>query len=263
MHRAHRNGYDHSVRAAGVTMVEIGSDAGTTPGDLEAAINERTGLVVYLMSPWAKQGALSLAETCAIAHQHGVPVLVDAAAVLPPAENLTRFIAEGADLVTFSGGKGLRGPQSSGMVLGKKAIIEACRANGSPNHSLGRPMKVGKEEMLGLLAAVEWSLDQDEAYVLAGYEATVRGWLDGLGNLPGVTVERGYPSEAGQPHSRAILRIGPACARTRDEIVKALWEGDPRIAVAPVGADGIALNPQTLGPGEDALVLKALRGALA
>ena len=120
-------------------------------------------------------------------------------------------------------------------------------------------MKVGKEETLGLLAAVEWSLEQEESYNLAGYEATVRGWLDGLHDLPGITAERGYPSEAGQPHGRAILHIGPPCKLKRDEVVQALWEQDPRIAVSPVGADGIALNPQTLEPGEAELVLAAIR----
>ncbi len=119
-------------------------------------------------------------------------------------------------------------------------------------------MKVGKEELLGALAAVEWSLAQDEGAILAGYEATVARWLDGLAGLPGVTAERGYPSEAGQPHGRAIVRIAPPCPLTRDEVVAALWEGDPRIAVAKLGADAIALNPQTLEPGEDDLVLAAL-----
>ena len=123
-------------------------------------------------------------------------------------------------------------------------------------------MKVGKEEILGMLAAVEWSLSQDEAVVLAGYEAVVRGWLAGLQDIEGVTVERGYPSEAGQPHGRAIVRFDPRCPLSRDEVVAALWDQNPRVAVASVGADAIAMNPQTLEPGEDRLVLDALRGVL-
>src|SRR5438067_4804204 len=137
MFRAHRNGYDHSVRAAGATIVDVGYGHGTLPYQLEAAFGERTALVVYLMSPWAGRGALPLPETCAIAQRHGVPVLVDAAAMLPPAENLRRFIAEGADLVTFSGGKGLNGPQGSGVLAGRVDLIRAATANGSPNHSVG------------------------------------------------------------------------------------------------------------------------------
>jgi hypothetical protein len=119
-------------------------------------------------------------------------------------------------------------------------------------------MKVGKEELLGALAAVEWSLQQDEAAVLAGYEAMVDRWLTGLRGLRGVSVERGYPSEAGQPHSRAIVRLGPDARLGRDALVAALWDADPRIAVASIGDDGIALNPQTLEPREDQQVLSAL-----
>jgi seryl-tRNA(Sec) selenium transferase len=179
--------------------------------------------------------------------------------------NLWRFTRElGADAAIFSGGKGLRGPQSSGLVLGRTEIVAGCRANGNPNHSLGRPMKVGKEELAGILAAVEWSLAQDEPALLARYEASVQRWIAGLAGLPGVTVERGYPSEAGQPHARAIVHVGPPCPLGRDEVVAALWDGEPRIAVGSHGldADALALNPQTLEPGEDEIVLGALRQAL-
>src|ERR1051325_8944441 len=100
MHRAHRNGYDHGVRAAGARIVDIGYGGSTLPYQLQAAINERTALVVFLMSPWASQAALSLEQTCQIAHASNIPVFVDAAAMLPPADNLRRYIDEGADLVT-------------------------------------------------------------------------------------------------------------------------------------------------------------------
>ena len=194
-----------------------------------------------------------------------MPVLVDAAAQIPPVANLSRFTRElGADAAIFSGGKGLRGPQGSGLVLGRREIIDGCRANGNPNHSIGRPMKAGKEELVGLLAAVEWTLAQDEAALLAGYEASVRRWIEGLQGIPGVTAERGYPSEAGQPHGRAIVRVGPPSPWTAAGVAAALWEGTPRIAVSVV-EDGaaLALNPQTLEPGEDGVVLKRLREVLA
>jgi seryl-tRNA(Sec) selenium transferase len=191
-------------------------------------------------------------------------VLVDAAAQIPPIANLWRFTRElGADAAIFSGGKGLRGPAASGLVLGRREIVEGCRANGNPNHSIGRPMKVGKEELAGLLAAVEWALAQDEAALLAAYEATVEGWIAGLAGIPGVTAERGFPSEAGQPHGRAVVRFAPPCPLSRDEVVAALWDGEPCVAVGEVGEDAIALNPQTLEPGEDEVVLAQLRRVLA
>ena len=105
-------------------------------------------------------------------------------------------------------------------------------------------------------------LQQDEPALLASYEAMVQRWIDGLAGLPGVTAERRYPSEAGQPHSRAIVHLGPGSRLGRTELVAALWDADPRIAVSEVDSDAIALNPQTLEPGEDQLVLDALRRLL-
>ena len=263
IHRAHRNGYDHAARQTGAKLVEIGMAHATQRWELEAALTPRTACVLYFAGAHYATGALPLADVIEIAHDHGVPVLVDAAAQIPPIAALWQYARElGADAAIFSGGKGLRGPQSSGLVLGSRKIVEACYPNGSPNQSIGRPMKVGKEEMLGILAAVEWSLSQDEAATLAGYEASVQRWLAGLKDIEGVTAERGYPSEAGQPHGRAIVRFGPACPLSRDEVADALWAQNPRIAVARVGDDGIALNPQTLEPGEDLTVLEALRGVL-
>jgi L-seryl-tRNA(Ser) seleniumtransferase len=254
-----RNGYDQAARQTGARLVDVGPSR----EDLEAAFSSRTVAVLYFAGAHYAGGALDLEAVVSVARARHVPVLVDAAAQLPPISSLWHFTAElGANAAIFSGGKGLRGPQSSGLVLGQRALVEACIPNGPPNHSLGRPMKVGKEEMLGLLAAVEWSLEQDEASVLAGYEETVQGWIDGLRGIPGVRVERGYPSEAGQPHGRAIVYFQNDSRLSRDGLVAALWEGEPRIAVGEVATDAIALNPHTLEPGEDRIVLMALRRLL-
>jgi L-seryl-tRNA(Ser) seleniumtransferase len=256
-----RNGYDQAARQTGARMVEVASDA---IADFESALTPQSACVLFFAGANFASGAPALADVVQTARAHATPVLVDAAAQIPPMSALRYFTCElGADAAIFSGGKGLRGPQSSGLVLGRRALIDACIANGPPNHSLGRPMKVGKEELLGILAAVEWSLGQDETALLASYEATVKRWIDGLSGLPGVTLERGYPSEAGQPHARAILRLGTGSRLTRAELVSALWDGDPRIAVGEVDGDAIALNPQTVEPGEDELVLRELRRLLS
>lgn len=261
VHRGQRNGYDYAARQTGARMVEVGE----TEAELREAISERTACVLWFAGEHFAAGGLPLPEVVAIGRERGVPVLVDAAAQIPPTANLWRFTRElGADAAIFSGGKGLRGPQSSGLVLGRQAIVDGCRANGNPNHSIGRPMKAGKEELVGLLAAVEWTLGQDEAVILAGYEASVRRWIEGLRGILGVTAERGYPSEAGQPHGRAIVRFGAPCPWAAGAVAEALWEGTPRIAVGTVtGEEAIALNPQTLEPGEDGLVLERLREILA
>ena len=146
--------------------------------------------------------------------------------------------------------------------LGKQAIIDGIRPNAAPNKSFGRPMKVGKEELAGLLTAIELAVRQDEAAMLAGYEDSVRMWVEGLSGIPGTSVERRYPSEAGQPHGRAVITLDPSFPLTRDAVVAALWDRDPRIAVGEIGTDTFALNPQTLETGEDRIVLEAVREVL-
>ncbi len=261
VYRSQRNGYDYAARQTGALLIDVGP----SEGDLATAINDRTACILWFAGAHYAEGALPLDEVVDIARARGVPVIVDAAAQVPPVASLWHFTRDlGADVAIFSGGKGLRGPQSSGLVLGRRDLIEACRVNGNPNHSIGRPMKVGKEELAGILAAVEWSLAQDEPAILAGYEETVQLWIAGLADIPQVTAERGYPSEAGQPHGRAIVRFSESCPLTRDEVVTALWDGSPRIAVGTVKGDdnAIALNPQTLDQDEAMIVLSTLRQLL-
>jgi uncharacterized pyridoxal phosphate-dependent enzyme len=260
MHASQRNGYDYAARMTGATFVEIEG----TPEALEAAITDRTGAVLWFAGAHFAEGALPIEQVIEIAHRHNVPVVIDAAAQVPSIENLWHFTRDlGADIAVFSGGKGLRGPQSSGLVLGRPDLIEGCIVNGSPNYSIGRPMKVGKEELFGILAAVEWSLAQDEPAALAAWEGIVQMWIDGLKGIPDITVERGYPSEAGQPHSRAIITLGPDAAMDRDRLIAALWNGEPSIAVGEPGPDAIALNPQTVTVEQAEIVLQAVRRALS
>lgn len=259
IHKSHRNGYDHAIRQVGVKLVEIGMALNTYPWELERAINERTAAVFYFPGALSGRGDLPLETVIEIANRHSVPVIVDAAAQLPPVENLWRFTQLGAALAVFSGGKDLRGPQASGLIVGRKDLIEAIRINGSPNHSIGRPMKVGKEEMVGLLAAVKRYLTLDHEGRASQDEETVSGWCLELNRLPGVHAERSFPNEAGQPLPRAKITIDPAKAGlTCDAVVKQLEAGSPSIMVARAGADGLYLNPMTLADGEEQLVLNRL-----
>lgn len=266
IHRAHRNGYDHAIRAAGATVVEVGYGHGTIPYQLEAAFTERTALVMYLASPWASRGALPLAQTCAIAHRHDIPVLVDAAAMLPPPENLTRFIAEGADLVTFSGGKGLRGPQSSGILAGRADLIRAALANGSPNHSVGRAAKAAKEDIVGLIVALERYLRLDHAAEMARWEAQAEYMLERLDGLPGVEARLLYD---GREHTtpRVELRFAPESRIDAHALVLEMEESDPRIYLfepnGPSAApNSVVINTLTMQPGDEKIVADALRPML-
>jgi uncharacterized pyridoxal phosphate-dependent enzyme len=263
VHKSHRNGYDHAIRQVGVKLVEIGMALNTYPWELERAINERTAAIFYFPGALSGRGDLPLATVIEIANQHNVPVIVDGAAQLPPMENLWRFTQMGAALAVFSGGKDLRGPQSSGLVVGRKDLIEAIRPNASPNHSIGRPMKVGKEEMVGLLAAVKRYLTLDHEARASQDEETVSGWSLELNQMPGIHAERSFPNEAGQPLPRAIVRIDAAKAgQSRNEVVKQLETGSPAIMVSLAGEDGFYLNPMTLEPGEDQIVLDRLLAIL-
>lgn len=260
IHRAQRIPYDLAVHQAGAQLVELGSAEATAPADLEAALNERTAAVLFVAGAHLAHGALDLAEVVQIAHARGVPVIVDAAAQLPPPENLWRFTRDiGADLAIFSGGKDLCGPQASGLVLGRADLIAACRLHGAPHQRLGRPMKVGKEEMLGLLAAVERYLQIDHAARIAGFERTVAEWIAELGRLPGVQAERSFPNEAGQPTPRLRLSCDPQrCGLSGAELRRRLWAGDPRIAVAAAGDDGIFMSPDLLEPGEEREIVERI-----
>jgi L-seryl-tRNA(Ser) seleniumtransferase len=263
MHRAHRNGYDHGVRAAGARIVDIGYGGSTLPYQLKAAINENTALVVYLMSPWASHAALSLEQTCQIAHEANLPVMVDAAAMLPPANNLRRYIAEGADLVTFSGGKGLMGPQSSGILAGRADLIRAARLNGSPSHSVGRAAKAAKEDIVGLIVAIELYMQRDHDADLAFWRGQAEWMLARLNVFPGVAASYLYDGQE-HPVPRVELLFGPETGINSHELVVALEEHDPRVFLfEPTGPsarpNSIVINTQTMQPGEEEIVVESLR----
>src|SRR5918993_385003 len=256
IHRAHRIPYDPAIRLAGARIVEIGNRLQTFPWELEAAISPRTAMVFYSVGVHLAGGALPLAETVEIAHAHGIPVVVDAAAQLPPTENVWRFTRElGADLAVFSGGKEFHGPQASGLLVGTEAMIAAIAINGSPHQRLARPMKVGKEEMIGLLAAVERYVAEDWQDRARRYEATVERWVEHFGGLPGVSASRIFPNEAGQPTPRCRVAFATETGLSGADAVKLLWEGDPRIAVAVDGPDAISITPELLEKGEESILL--------
>jgi D-glucosaminate-6-phosphate ammonia-lyase len=263
VHQRGRVGYDFAIRQAGGVLVEIGDETGATAEELEKAINERTAALFVFYKHMLMEGQVALEQQIEIAHRHGLPVVVDAAAQLPPAENLWRFNHMGADLVLFSGGKGLCGPQSSGLVLGRPDLIDACAFHACPRPFIGRPMKAGKEEIVGLLAAVRWFLGLDHVKLLQVYEEQVAYVVRELDPLPGVTAARSFPSEAGQPMPRAeIVFAESTLALTRDDILQELLTGEPAISMAPSGQHGIFFNPQTLQPGQEEIIVHRIRSIL-
>jgi uncharacterized pyridoxal phosphate-dependent enzyme len=259
--RSHRNGYDHAVRQVGVRLVEIGGGRVCQRWELESAITAQTAAVFHTYAQWTFELPLRLPEVIEIAHAKGIPVIVDAAAEVPPLKNLKRLSDLGADVVVFSGGKGLCGPQTTGLVLARPEIIDACRLNSSPFHSIGRPMKVGKEEIAGLVRAVEVfvALDHDAQYArwraqLATIEAAVAG-------IPGVTAERtvAYWSE-GIPATRLTIDAA-SVGKSAEEICAALVAGEPGVRVGVEG-ESLAIVAQFLEQGEELAVANGLRQVL-
>ncbi len=263
VHRHGRVGYDFAVRQVGVRFVEIGDENGTTPDELENAITEKTAAIFYFANPSREHLWIPYEQAIAIAKKHDVRLIVDAAAQLPPPENLWRFTQMGADLALFSGGKGLRGPQSSGLILGRKSLIEAIAFNGPPHPFIGRGMKVGKEELVGLFSAVEWYLNQDHEQLQQAYEDHVTYYTEVFKDLHGVTVQRNFPSEAGQPMPRTQIRFDPQqLGITRNEILQQLRTGEPAIDIASTGTNSIFINAQTLMPAEVEIIAYRLKEIL-
>jgi seryl-tRNA(Sec) selenium transferase len=225
--KTHRFGYDHAVRNCGVRMVEVDG-----PAEMEAAINERTVLALYYNA--ASESSISREDFVAIGKRRGVPTFNDAAADVPPVENLFRYIEIGFDLVTFSGGKAIRGPQSAGLLYGRKDLIEAARLNHSPNgDTIGRGMKVNKEEMFAMLVALEAYLDRDhEAEWAEWVERTERiaGLVESVPTVRGVTDVNPGPANyyPGLRLSWDVGRIG----MTPNEVADALRNGVPSIEVS-------------------------------
>ena len=192
--RGHRNAYDRAFRTAGARIVEVGypwiEGVGLTyEWQLEAGITERTAAIAHF--PLAEAEGIPLARVCEIAAAHGVPVIVDAAAELPPASNLRRYLDEGAALVAFSGGKAIRGPQGSGILAGRRELIESVRLQTldmdidveawiaregaePPHHGLGRSMKIGKEQIVGVVTALQEFLARDHDAEAAEHCALAR-----------------------------------------------------------------------------------------
>ena len=242
--KGQRNRYDKAFVTAGAKLVLYGSEHEGTTDELEAAINENTACVAFVIMPFSSHG-VGLEETIRVAHERGVPVIVDAAAELPPRANLSKFHKMGADMVAFSGGKGIGGPQSSGLLSGKADLVEAAVMNSlnldSAVAGIGRPMKVSKENIVGLVTAIQLFTDSDEAAEWEGWQMKAQYVAERLQGIDGVHVKiEDDPAERQGPQPVLYFEDefeGP----TVSEIKEQLENGDPAIFVGG-GSDRAEIN---------------------
>ena len=254
--KAHRFGYERAVRNTGVRLVEV-----ETRDDLERAVTEKTAMMLFYNNN-NKEGRIQDEEFVQLGKKHAIPTLNDAAADVPPLDNLWKYTAMGFDLVAFSGGKGIRGPQSAGLLLGTKPLIAAARQNGSPNgNAIGRGMKVNKEEMVGMLAALELFVGKDHSREGDEFQRRAEEIRKSAVAVPGVKAEIFVPEVANHvPHVR-VTWDGASSGSRAAAVVRALQEGEPSIVIRAEG-ESLVIGVWMMQPGEDKLVARRLRQEL-
>jgi L-seryl-tRNA(Ser) seleniumtransferase len=285
--RRHRNDYDHALRVAGARLVEVGYHDWTFEYELDEAIGPQTVGVFYLGSDG--EASLSVERVIEIAHGHDVPVIIDASVALPPASNLRHFIDVGADLVSFSGGKHIQGPQASGILAGRRDLITSVAlqhqdmdvypdtwparelmadgiVTGPPHHGLGRGFKVGKEEIAGLVAALRLYLERDfdaERRRLGGYADEI---VTGLSDVAAVEVVRVDVARMGRPGPHVEVHLDAAAAGIdATELINRMQARDPMVCAfeGRAGFGTVGLYPDALVDGEASEVTQAIRDIVA
>jgi L-seryl-tRNA(Ser) seleniumtransferase len=272
----HRNMYDRGIELTGAKIVEVGDDEKTPIDEFRKAFNERTAAVVYFV--WDPQkGVLPLEKVIEIAHERGVPVITDAAAELPPTSNLTKFIEMGSDLVLFSGGKDINGPNDTGLLLGRKDLVDAAMRLGPHSYEVidpklnpyrrtivftGRPMKTSKEDVIGFVTALSEYLDVDQDKRIARFDERVKRMARALSGLKTVKVSTIMPPY-GYPRPLTIPRLelefsSPSAAK---DLVDGLKKEEPQVYVWNVG-NHVSFNPQVVAEEEDEVIVSRLKKLL-
>jgi L-seryl-tRNA(Ser) seleniumtransferase len=266
--KAHRYDYDHALRNCGIRYVQV-----ETMDEYEKAFTDKTVMTHFFNA--ADGGKISREDWIRVAHKHGVPCFNDAAADVPPISNLWNYTQMGFDLVTFSGGKGLRGPQCTGLLLGRKDLIDAAKQNNSPrSNTVGRGLKVAKEEIVGLVAAVDWFLSQDDAKLEAEFQKRADLIAARVKTLPTVKAQSFIPEIANHVPHLLITYDQNRIKISATEVLQKMRDGNPRVelnpgtggapasAGLPGGPNSIIVGVWMLQPGEDAIVANRLHEVL-
>ncbi len=255
--KSHRSGYEAQMRLVGTKIVWV-----QTRAELDAAINDRTAMMFFLNKA-DPAGQIKRDEWIRVGKERGVPTFNDAAADIPPPSRLSEYVRQGFDLVAFSGGKGLLGPQCTGLLLGRKDLIEIAQRAISPHGGIGRCMKVGKEEIVGLVAAVERYMKLDHTAERRILDERAEYILKALAGVPGIETTIDVPEIANHvPH--VVIRWDESRRQpTAKEVVDRLMQGDPPIAISRTGEGALRISVWMLRGNEHRLVARRVRQALA
>jgi L-seryl-tRNA(Ser) seleniumtransferase len=266
--KGHRYEYDHAIRNCGAKFVEV-----VTLAEYEAAFTERTVMTNFFNA--AESGEIGREDWVRVAHKHGVPCLNDAAADVPPISNLWNYTQMGFDMVAFSGGKGMRGPQNAGLLLGKKDLIEAATRNNNPNSdTVGRGMKVAKEQIVGMVAAVDWFLSQSDAAMETEFRHRAERIAAQLKSIPTMESKIVIPNVAANAIPHLLLRYDTQRVKIKpSDVMVELRKGTPSIelnpqtgkkpgAGLPTDESTIVVGVWMLEPGEDLIVARRLKEVL-
>jgi L-seryl-tRNA(Ser) seleniumtransferase len=272
--RAHRYGYDHAMFLCGARVTEV-----VTMDDYKRACAVGNAVMTNFFNAAedevgeAGTAQIGREEWLRVAHEHNIPCHIDAAADMPPISNLWKYTGMGFDLVSFSGGKGIRGPQNAGLLLGKKQLTDLAAQNNNPQEGVGRGMKVAKEQIVGMVAAVDWVLSHTEESMQGDYQKRADLIIAAVKGIASVSTETVVPKIANHvPH--VIIRFDPSVRGiTTQEILTALREGKPSIELnpnsgqpanqgIPSDANTLVVGVWMLQPGEDAVVARRLREVL-
>ncbi len=256
MQRNNPSGYTKCHEYAGATLTYAGNESGTTQDQLADAITDDTAAILHTFAYGPARPGLTLPETVEVARnaRNPLPVIVDGAAMLPPKENLTKYISEGADLVTFSGGKYIGGPQSAGLLAGRAELVEAALLNSGPGMAVGRPQKVGREELIGMATALQLFVESDDEARTDAMQRRAQHISDRLQGIPGITasVELDYL----QFHvPNCVIRFDSA--DEADRVWEGMHEGNPRVYIARISG-GLTANAVNILDGQEEAVAQRL-----
>ena len=262
--RCHRNPYLYDFRIPGGRLVWVCGEGGCSAEEIEDAINERTAAVVHLYQYDERGLGAPLEEVLEAAHGHGVPVIVDDASGCPPRSKLTLFPRMGVDLACVSGGKAIKGPNDTGLLFGRRDLIRLARLQYSPHRGVGRPCKVDRTQVIGLVTALRLYVDQDEGEEFRRWDAKVRRLMDALRDAPNVRRAERVVDHASPNVKLTIDEEG--LGMTAKEVHRELMRGDPRVVCGPMDWDteGVVLIcVRELADDEEEVVVERLREVLS